>query len=57
MLNIYSNQHAILCKGLGGKLVGVVKSDSLDGIIRNFACNLIICARSLTKATFCVKRR
>ena len=57
MLNIYSNRHAIVSKGLGGKLFGVVKSDSLNGIIKNCAHNLIICVKSLEKAIFHAERR
>ena len=34
MLNIYSNGHVIVDKGLGGKLTVVVKSNGFNWIIR-----------------------
>ena len=57
ILNIYSNRYAIINKGLGGEVLGVVKSDILNWIIMNYDRNFIICAISLAKATFHVKNR
>ena len=54
---IYSNRHAIVSKGLGGKLLDVVKTNSLNGIISKLARNLTIYVRSLAKGnTTCQKK-
>jgi hypothetical protein len=47
MFNVYSKWHAKIIKYLGWEFIGVVKMNSFDYIIWNYACNLIIWASNL----------